>query len=357
MATSFKSNRAATVFIKDVAGYKGPADFIFNADFSNEIYLKKSGAASLSEILTSTRNSASSILLNAELEHRSVQANQLRRSYIPDYGTYGILADLSNEDRLENPDWAQVYLPDAIGNSVWSIYALQGSATLSSTDVVILSGLGTLESPQYFKYKNTQYPKISRLDGAKAVCCVAVTPFYQTPFIPYFNSITSVDERLNIAANFIKGASGTAIIRYLEPKRQIPLGQGIVIEKPLLKLEANNLTYFALAKQQHTEKLVARYFINGSEAGFLPISNLIAKNTGINTVAVTWQKGVFNVAVNGSVIQLAGLSMGSTFSVTAATVLSIIDGWISRSSNNALLNLITYDRALSTSELTIATDF
>lgn len=359
MATTFKSNQVATNFIKDLAGYQGPRDFIVNADFQSKLYLDENAELlNIDAVLYSTRTSSASVLKSFEKDHAFVDKQKLRLSFLPDYNTFGVISDLANDDRMETPVSANVILNDTTGGSIWAIYALKGNATLSATDVEILGGSGSYSDPMYFKYKDIVSPKITRSGGATDVCCTSVGVYNQTPFIPYFTSQTTEQDLLNVKSSSMSlASSGAIIIRFAEPRRNIFSASVGSTEKPVLSLikDANN--YFAVAKKTIGENLIVRYFINGLEGNYTNLPQLKARNIGITTVGLSWSNGRMTLAANGQVVTLAGLSMGDSFTAQNCTLLSIINGWVDRSSGNALLNMITYGRSLSNKELEVATDF
>lgn len=355
MATVFKSNNIATRFIADRSGFKGPADFSVNLSASLNKAFSQNGEYTLNQVLTSARNSKGSIYINESLEHTTVEPNALRHSFIPDINSYGILCDQALFDVLDFPYSVNGIFSGDYQTTTFAIYALKGKARFDVNDVIALEGLGTLDSPMYFKPKQVGTPAIIREDGATDVCIAPITPFMQTPFVPTFSSTTSQAEKVILKSEFIGRESGSVVIRFAEPARNLSTAPNPATEKPIIQLSASGNEYIAFGKSCADEKLIMRYFINGIENLFIKFDDFLIPNEGIHTFAAAWEGRNLKFALNGR--SLSTFPFPASIQVSEVSVLSQINTWIPRASNNALLNLVSYSRALSLQELQDATKY
>lgn len=352
MAIVFKSNVVATDYMKDKSGYSGAKDHTLHIITSMNKAVKNGVDVPLASVLKSERNAPASVLLNDNLEYGSVEANQIRYSYLPEISTYGVIADDSNYDVMETPTSNVAYIGPEFQANTFAIYALKGKATLSSNDVTILGGEGTLASPMFFKRNNVTSPVISRSGGATQVCVVNLKSFMQVPFAAYLTAQPSGHEKLQLTGIQYSKA-GSVLLRYAEPSRRTT--NEVADEKPLLQISMSESEYIAVGKSVINEGIIIRLFSDGIEKYSRVYPELKAPNRGVNTVALSWDHKALTFAINGKVTQLPPFP--KDILPTKISMLSAIGTWIPVSSRNALLNLVLYDRSLDTLELEKATIF
>lgn len=89
---------------------------------------------------------------------------------------------------------------------------------------------------------------------------------------------------------------------------------------------------------------------NGAQISF---SQITADSTNpVETVALSWNKGVIVLLINGVMYQNTGTpGIGVDFIASYARILSANTHWGTISPCAALTNLVTYDRALSFEEM------
>ncbi|MCZ3008701.1 hypothetical protein NYY91_04485 [Acinetobacter baumannii] len=343
MAISFVSNKKATVTIADPSGYKGAQDFVFNADIANNVYLNASKQrAVISEILSTVRNGQAQVILDSEMTLGSVAVNELRRSYIFDHDTFGVASDRANSNRMSGNN---IVLSDADANRYYALYSLKGSVTVSAANAKIIKGSGTLADPLIFQYLNTQTIPVIKSADAKDIVCCSTSPYNTVDMIPYVN-LNITDEQITVASEKIGKAQGTIVFKYVEPKRRA--AATTTGFKTILTLYADANNYFALVKEATGYRV--RYVRNGAQIAF---SQITADSTNpVETVALSWNKGVIVLLINGVMYQNTGTpGIGADFIASYARILSANTHWGTISPCAALTNLVTYDRALTFEEM------
>ncbi|HAV4218476.1 TPA: hypothetical protein JIQ04_002023 [Acinetobacter baumannii] len=356
MALSFTSNKKATNVISDASGYKGPLDYFLNADIANHVYLIQSNGnkvyGTMEELFQVERSSMRGHVFNEKLEISEVSANTPRRTYLPAYDTFGILIEearynfFNQSTLVSKPTNA---LPST--TNTFACFAVNGSAKASASDVNIISGSGTYSDPQFFTLKTggTLTPMISVTGAPTAVQVEQLIAKPSASAVPGVSAAIKSAETMSMPASAIfTSTQGCIVLNILENIPDVNNGASGYV--PYLQIQFNENNYLAMNRRVERNLLTLRLFKDGSEV----LAPQIALTTSKNQVAVSWNNGVISYAVNGKSYSL-NVAMNADFKATSVKLLSAIEGWVVASGNASLSNVITYNRALSLTELEKAT--
>lgn len=358
MAVTFKSNQAATQYIKDVSGYKGPKDFSANVSFADNLFVDSDwNNIALNSVLSITRSSKASVLKSSDLADYEIIENDMPRvSYIPDYSTKGLISSTWASALLSSTNAVSTNL-----NASENVYVLfttdpTGSVTVASNpNIQVLSGAGTFVSPQYFKVTANTTVNLTRSEGAqKAHMMVASNG--QTPFIPNYEFIGINPDTVQVNASKFNPKNGAVVFKFASPKRKYSGYTGSDQNFPifLLKQDADN---YVAAYISSNGKLNVRLYENGVQRYFVDSVNNIDRSI-VNTIGVTWDNGRIKVAMNGDeFIPFSERSMSSAFNVGSIKIAGSLESWVPIQSDMAIFNIVSYSRTLDLSELKTATYF
>ena len=356
MATTFRSNQVATRFIKDVSGYAGDQNYLLSADFAQGVYKNGNGQSfGLNTVLSTSRATVATVLNSTELnDYAVIPANTLRHSYLPEFKTKGIISTAYNFTILATPTATSVTVSADFASSgtIFSIFTTEsGTLDLTGTGLVKLQGDGSFDNPLFFRATAATTLNIVRNGDARNVYCYFGAGG-RALFIPNYGQVNPEIDDLTIDSSKFTKSTGTMVMRWVEPKRKYtPASQPV----PILLLKQDNNTYFALYRST-ANALSARFYVNGVELE-VKISKTELNPDNPMTVGVSWLNGEIVLSYNSERMDFAQLKMGTSFTVNTIKVLSGLEQWLPQNGLSALLNLVTYDRALSYSELKTATYF
>ncbi|MDV2440700.1 hypothetical protein QR665_14650 [Acinetobacter gerneri] len=356
MALSFTSNKKATNVISDASGYKGPLDYFLSADIANDVYFIQSNGnkeyAPMDEVFQVARSSSRGRVFDENLNISEVGANFPRRSYLPAYDTFGILIEEARYNFFDQSTLATKKtnaLPST--TNTFACYALGGSAKASASEVDIIGGTGTYNDPQFFTLKSggTLTPTITVSGSPKAIQVEQLVAKTSASAVPSVSAATKAAESMSIpATDIFTSTQGCIILNILENKPNINNGKSGYIPYVQIRFDENN--YLAMNRRVERNTLTLRLFKDGSEV----LASQVALSTLNNKVALSWNNGVVSYAVNGTAYSLS-VAMNANFKATSVKLLSTITDWVAASGNASLSNMITYNRALSLTELEKAT--
>ncbi|EPF6186957.1 hypothetical protein PX039_09875 [Acinetobacter baumannii] len=356
MATTFRSNQVATRFIKDVSGYAGPQDYYLSADFAQGIYKNSLGDIfDINSVIATNRPTVATVLNSPDFkDYAVVLANQLRLSYIPDFKTKGIISTAYNFTILARSDATTLTVSADFASSgtIFCLYTTEeGTVDLIGNNVVKLQGDGSFLNPLFFKATAATTLNIVRSGGALNVYCY-FSAGGKAPFIPNFGQVNPELDALMInPARFTK-STGSLVMRWIEPTRKYLPSSAAT---PLLLLKQDENTYFALYRDTGNF-LRARFYANGIELEVKQAKTVLDPNTPM-TVGVSWSSGEIVLAYNTERMDFAQLKLPTNFVVNSIKVLGGLEQWLPQQTLCALLNLITYNRALTFDDLKTATYF
>ncbi|QIC69828.1 hypothetical protein [Acinetobacter indicus] len=356
MALSFTSNKKATNIISDASGYKGPLDYILNADIVNNLYFTQHDGVkvygSMEGIFQVARTSSNGQVLDEDLNISRVAANTPRRSYLPSYDLFGIVIEegrynFFNQSTLVTKETNK--LPST--TNTFACYALEGSAQASASEVDIISGTGTYDDPQFFTLKSggTLTPTITVSGTPKAVQVEQLIDKSSASAIPSVTAAMKAAESMSIPADSIfPETQGCLVLNILENKPNVENGKSIYI--PYFQISSDENNYLAMNRRVERNTLTLRLFKGGSEV----LASQVALATTNNKIAISWNNGVVSYAVNGTSYSV-NTTMDANFKANTVQLLSAISNWVAASGNSALANMIAYNRALTLDELAKAT--
>ncbi|MFC2996359.1 hypothetical protein ACFODO_13990 [Acinetobacter sichuanensis] len=353
MAVTFTSNRKATQVLSDSTGFTGPLDYILNMDVINDRYFKSNGLVKsevkIEDAVTVVRTSNGNVY-DRDLNSIVVGQNIPRRSYLPQYKSFGLVIEEAKYNFFDNSNLKEQTVALPVNTKVYGCYAKGGFAKVSSSEVEILQGDGSFNNPMFFKQlvNGTSNPTISLSGSIQSV---------QVEQCIGHNSLSTVigeSQRLkaaeNCSVNIDKAMpKGTIVIKVMESAHQL-IGSTVDDYVPYLSCKLDDSNYIAVNRRVNKDTLTLRLFKDGAEASVAQIG--LSKKT--NIIALSWNSGVIRYSING-VSNEHIVSMGATFTVNAISLLSSILGWVQYSGNSALTNMVLYNRQLSLSELDNAT--
>lgn len=343
MSVIFRSNVRATATINKRIGFQGPKDFTANADFSNNIYVKK-GKSVVAEDILSAEDQLSFLVLDNDLGDVSFSPNgKLRRSYLVEHGTYGVLCSVSNTNYFFK-DRDCIELPEQ-NVKTYALYACKGRVDLENkSNVTILKGSGTLKDPLIFDYKNLTVLKVIKSDGAETIVCTA-TVDSRVPYAPFSIQTTNVDVKKYIDTSLITPKEFTLVMRVVEPIRGV--------DEPMIGIA----TYLKIIQDENNALTIAKARNYDLRTNVLKLGEANANwqaaevNQTLDTLAIRLKNGQFRVALNGTLMPETHYKLDSSFIASSIYLMAADEQWESDYPESALLNLVVYDRALSNDEM------
>ena len=343
MAVIFKSNVRATATIKKKIGFQGPNDFTANADFSNDLYFKRGKVVSAEDIL-SAQDQLSFLVFDNDLGDVSLSPNsKLRRSFLVEYGTYGVLCSAANTNFfLKDKDCIQ--LPEK-NVKTYALNACKGSVDLlEKTKVTVLKGSGTLKDPLIFNYKDSTVLKVIKSPDAENIVCTAIVDL-RVPFAPFGIQTTNIDVKKYVDVTLIKPKEFTLVLRVAEPLRGLEgTMTGIATYLKIIQDSANALT---VAKARNSD-LRTNVLKQGEANANWQAAEV---NKTIDTLVIRVKNGQFRMALNGTLMPETYYKLDSGFTATSIYLMAADEQWESDYPESALLNFVVYDRALSNDEM------
>lgn len=354
MAIVFKSNKVANKVLSDGGGFIGPLDYVLSANIQDGKYqVGESRDLAVTDVFKVSRTSNTDRVFNSDLSFTVVPKDTARISYLPNYKTYGLLVE---ETRFNFFDQATLVSkniePTGAGVNIFCCWAVGGSARATSSEIIHLSGDGTVASPQYFKLANTSAsatPFVTLSGNVTAVqvekCTGRNSPSHVvglSKLIKYVESLTLIGALENL------GATGTIVMRVLEPESYY-VGASVQYA-PYLLLQQDSNNRIIVGRRVSDGTISVQIVENGIEKKFSRIASTSFKNT----FAITWGVDGVQYAINGHVINM-NENMGASFVCENVSILTAISPGMSYPAQSALTNFIHFNRQLTTAELNKAT--
>ena len=352
MAVTFKSNQVASRYIKDVSGYRGPIDFGINVSFADDLIVDSNwNPVLLSNAISVNRGSQASVLKSADLSDYEIINNDVPRvSYIPDYGSFGLISS----------NWASAFLGSvtatsaalSAGSNVYSLFTtdIGGSIGIqTNANISILAGSGTFDDPLYFVVNaNTTINLIRNNNAQKAHLMLASSG--QTPFIPNYEFIGISPDTVQVNPSSFGLRSGAVVFKFASPKRKYQAYNGSDRQYPILLLKQDSDNYVA-GYVDAAGKLNIRLYVGGVQRYFVASDESVNRNI-VNTIAISWENGALKLFMNGvNFVPFSERRMSDDFSVNSLKIGGSLEGWVPLQSDLCLFNLVTYKRVLSNQEL------
>lgn len=345
MSVIFKSNIRATAVIRNVSGFQGPKDFIASADFSNNQYLKNGLNVNFDEIVSAQTQLSNFVLLNEYGDTAKAQSAKARRSYLVEHNTFGLLNSGGNSNYYYFES-NSILLPET-NVRPYALYACKGFAKIADSDlskITVTKGTGTLKDPFIFYYKSAASLKINKSEDAEDVVCTSLVNF-RVPFAPFgvpgaaFDSVKILTES-SFSANEL-----TIVMRIIEPIRGLATPMSGIAN--LIKFIQDNSNAITVAKARGSD-LRTNILRNGAA---LASWQAAETNKALDTLVFTVKNGTIRCALNGTILPLINEKMPANFNISKIEIMTADTQWGTGMPEAALLNLVTYNRALSLEEM------
>lgn len=344
MTVVFKSDVKAdsNATIENFVGYKGPDDYFIYADISNNIYKKGSNFINLVDILSSPGQKKFYAISDKLGNIKDSQAGVVRRSFVPAHGVFAVMAETPNRGFVLNKN---IVIP--ANNSVfYAAYATKGNLLINVNDVNLIGGQGTLVDPYIFKLKDlTIIPySLDRID-AYAVCTQCVGN--RVPLNPVLNSDNVSDSSIYANLDGVDKNQFSVVIRVISPQLGGVIGEtsGYV---PVLKFIQDNSKSLSIVKVRNVSlNIQARSdgSVKGEAQEAAPVTS------AVDTYAISFNNGQISLYMNGAKINTFAQIQLPSFILNTIEILSNDVQWGVTKTSDALVNLIIYNRTLSTLEL------
>ena len=345
MSVIFKSNVRATAIIQNISGFQGPADFYAHADISNHQYVKNGVNVDVQDIINAPTQGAFTVLVN-EFGDVSISKSAVpRRSYLVEHHTFGLLASTSNSNSYYLAT-NSIVLPET-NVRPYAIYATKGSAKISDLDlskITYSKGTGTLKDPFIFYYKNDVNLRVNKSFDAENIVCVPLAN-NRVPYAPYGAPGSEFDAPKTLDPSVFASNNFSIVIRTIEPLRGIDSAMNGIGN--LIKFIQDSSNAITVAKSRGSD-LRTNILKNGASAAAWQAAET---NRYLDTLVFTVKDGVMRCALNGTIMPLIANQMPSNFSVSKIELMSPDTQWGTEYPQSALLNLVTYKRALTLEEM------